>query len=37
MRERLDISPGYIIAVDSPSAASFVTQAQFWPGDFAAT
>jgi uncharacterized protein with NAD-binding domain and iron-sulfur cluster len=37
VRERLEIAPGYIIAVDSPWAASFVTQAQFWAADFSST
>jgi uncharacterized protein with NAD-binding domain and iron-sulfur cluster len=37
LRERVRIAEGIVICGDSPWAASFLTQAQYWPLDFAAT
>jgi uncharacterized protein with NAD-binding domain and iron-sulfur cluster len=37
LRERAQVFDGIVACFDSPWAASFVTQAQFWPVDFART
>lgn len=35
LRERSQIVKGHVLCADSPWSASFITQAQFWAGDFA--